>query len=167
MTQAGQSIEARRATGASDDASRHRLRLWLKLLGVSRGIETELRARLVREFGETLPRFDVLAALHRMGTRMTMSELSRHLRVSNGNVTGIIERLAEDGLVERRRDDQDRRTAHVCLTDGGAAKFETMAEAHHAWVDEILGAVTVEAAAELIARLDPLARKPVKGGGAP
>ncbi|TIX32080.1 MAG: winged helix-turn-helix transcriptional regulator, partial [Mesorhizobium sp.] len=69
-----------------------RLRLWIRLLRASRTIEAELRERLKTEFNTTLPRFDVMAALYRSPEGMLMSDLSRFLLVSNGNVTGIVDR---------------------------------------------------------------------------
>ncbi|MCP5083703.1 MAG: MarR family transcriptional regulator [Alphaproteobacteria bacterium] len=119
--------------------SKDRLRLWIRLLRSSRAIENELRERLRREFEVTLPRFDVLSALHREPDGMLMSELSRYLMVSNGNVTGIIDRLEADGQVARSRRDGDRRTSIVRLTDKGRTEFEAMAAVHETWVDELLG----------------------------
>lgn len=66
-----------------------------------RGLEQELRDRLRREHNTTLPRFDVMSALSRHPEGLKMSQLSGVLRVSNGNVTGIADRLSEEGLVER------------------------------------------------------------------
>src|SRR5690606_31303841 len=77
----------------SDPAvSKARLRLWLRLLAVTRMVEGELRERL-RGLETTLPRFDVMAALSRAPDGLKMTELSNVLRVSNGNVTGIVDRL--------------------------------------------------------------------------
>ncbi|TIS81978.1 MAG: MarR family transcriptional regulator, partial [Mesorhizobium sp.] len=73
-----------------------RLRLWIRLLRASRTIEAELRERLKKEFDTTLPRFDVMAALYRAPEGMLMSDLSRFLLVSNGNVTGIVDRLVSE-----------------------------------------------------------------------
>ncbi len=119
--------------------SKDRLRLWIRLLRSSRAIENELRERLRREFEVTLPRFDVLSALHRAPDGMLMSELSRYLMVSNGNVTGIIDRLEADGQVVRAQRAGDRRTSIVRLTDKGRTEFEAMAAVHEPWVDELLG----------------------------
>ncbi len=69
------------------------LRLWLRLLTCATTIEKKARAMLTLRFGTTLPRFDVLAALDRAPDGLTMSELSEHLLVSNGNVTAIVSRL--------------------------------------------------------------------------
>ena len=106
------------APGISKD-SKDRLRLWIRLLRASRTIEAELRERLKKEFDTTLPRFDVMAALYRAPEGMLMSDLSRFLLVSNGNVTGIIDRLVSEGLVTRARRNGDRRTSMVRLTDSG------------------------------------------------
>jgi DNA-binding MarR family transcriptional regulator len=133
-------------------ASRARLRLWLRILGVSRMIETELRERL-RALDTTLPRFDVMAALSRAPEGMKMSALSGVLRVSNGNVTGIVDRLEGDGLVVRQPVEGDRRAFLVRLTRQGAADFARLAAQHEAWVDDLLGVVSVEEAEHLIEQL--------------
>ena len=91
--------------------SKERLRLWIRMLRASRTIEAELRERLRQEFDTTLPRFDVMAALYRAPEGMLMSSLSRFLLVSNGNVTGIVDRLVSEGLVTRAR--QEWRPPHL------------------------------------------------------
>ncbi len=141
----------------ADSASKERLRLWLRLLKTTRGIESQLRENLRSEFASTLPRFDVLAALLRYDTGLKMSELSGVLRVSNGNVTGIVDRLVQDGLVIRVPVQGDRRAWLVQLTDKGRAEFATQAAAHEAWIDTMLGAISAQDAAQIGARLDALA----------
>ena len=120
---------------------------------MSRLIEGELRERLRSGFDTTLPRFDVLAALHRSRDGLKMSALSSVLRVSNGNVTGIVDRLVADGLVVRVPVEGDRRATTVRLTRKGEEDFATLAAAHEAWVDALLGSVTVAEANHLIAEL--------------
>ncbi|MGA8932368.1 MAG: MarR family transcriptional regulator, partial [Pseudolabrys sp.] len=100
--------------------SKQRLRLWLRLLRSSRAIEAQLRERLRTRFSITLPQFDVMAALARSEEGMTMTELSRQLMVSNGNVTGIIDRLVAEKLVLRQAPASDRRSFIVRLTPKGA-----------------------------------------------
>jgi DNA-binding MarR family transcriptional regulator len=144
------------AGGEKRVGSKDRLRLWIRLLRASRGIEARLRTRLATEFAETLPRFDVLAALFRTGEPMTMGALSRRLMVSNGNVTGLVDRLVADGLVARRRQAADRRTAAVTLTTKGRKRFLAMAARHEAWVDEIIGEVSERELSEVIPFLERL-----------
>ena len=140
------------AAGAS--AGREKLRLWIRLLRASRTIEAELRERLRREFDTTLPRFDVMAALSRSPQGMLMSDLSRFLLVSNGNVAGIVDRLVSEGLVARSRRNGDRRTSMVRLTEAGVAQFRSLAAAHERWIADLLGGVGEAEARRLAAMLE-------------
>ena len=137
------------STGPGKD----RLRLWIRLLRASRTIEAELRERLKKEFDTTLPRFDVMAALYRSPEGMLMSDLSRFLLVSNGNVTGIVDRLVSEGLVTRARRNGDRRTSMVRLTEEGSKSFAAIAAAHENWVGELLGNVSEDEARRLTGML--------------
>lgn len=140
------------APGISRD-SKERLRLWIRLLRASRTIEAELRDRLKKEFDTTLPRFDVMAALYRQPEGMLMSDLSRFLLVSNGNVTGIVDRLVSEGLVTRARRNGDRRTSMVRLTETGTEQFRAMAASHEGWIGELLGSVGEDETQRLAAML--------------
>ncbi len=155
----------RRPRPGPEPVAKQKLRLWLRLLGASRTVEIELRKRLREAFDETLPRFDVMAALERKPAGMTMTELSRFLMVSNGNVTGIIDRLVGEGLVARRPHEGDRRATFVRLTPKGARQFEVMAKAHEAWVNEILADFGGEETETMIALLSNLG--PGSGGVRP
>ena len=141
-------------TSRPEPESKSRLRLWLRLLKLTGQIERELRQRLRDDHDMTLPRFDVMAALHRFPDGLKMSELSNTLRVSNGNVTGIVDRLAEEGLVERVAVAGDRRAQLARLSTDGHARFETMAAAHEAWIDELLGGISAQDAEAVIRLLD-------------
>ena len=122
--------------------SKERLRLWIRLLRASRTIEAELRERLKKEFDTTLPRFDVMAALYRAPEGMLMSDLSRFLLVSNGNVTGIVDRLVSEGLVARARRNGDRRTSMVQADRGGRRRISRRWQPRmRRWIGELLGGV--------------------------
>ncbi len=147
----------------ADAASKARLRLWLRLLSVARMVEGELRERL-RGQDTTLPRFDVMAALARAPLGMRMSELSTALKVSNGNVTGIVDRLEAEGLAVRDPVEGDRRAFQVRLTPTGFASFAELAGRHEAWVNELLGAVSLAEAEQLIEQLQAVRSRLVERG---
>ena len=113
-----------------EPASKERLRLWLRMLKTTRLIEAEVRENLRTQFGTTLPRFDVMSALNQYPDGLKMSELSSVLKVSNGNVTGIVDRLATDGLIQRETVPGDRRVNRVSLTATGRTEFAKQAQAH-------------------------------------
>ncbi|MCV6585881.1 MAG: MarR family winged helix-turn-helix transcriptional regulator [Marinibacterium sp.] len=146
-------------------SSRDHLRLWLKLLETTRQSETLLRENLRRHFGTTLPRFDVMAALDRFPKGLRMSDLSRELRVSNGNVTGIVDRLVDEGLVAREGVPGDRRAFRVLLTPQGRAQFAAQARAHARWVSGMMAHLGEDKTAALTALLDELAETPSVGRG--
>ncbi|HET6936442.1 MAG TPA: MarR family transcriptional regulator [Candidatus Angelobacter sp.] len=114
------------------------LRLWLRLLSCTVRIENEIRLRLRQEFNTTLPRFDLMAQLERSADGLRMSELSRQLMVSGGNVTGITDQLEREGLVVRRPCPGDRRAFIVKLTDRGLKRFREMAARHEQWIVGLL-----------------------------
>jgi DNA-binding MarR family transcriptional regulator len=122
-----------------DPLSKRRLKMWIRLLGVTRLAESHLREFLRVRHETTLPRFDVMAALYRRREGVTMSELSRMLLVSNGNATTVVDRLEKDGLVRRTPSETDRRTVFVALTPAGLTQFETLAAGHEAEVAQLFG----------------------------
>ena len=126
----------------SDPLSKRRLKMWVRLLGVTRVAEAELREFLRVKHDTTLPRFDVMAALYRRREGVTMTELSRMLLVSNGNATTVVDRLEQDGLVRRTPSETDRRTVFVALTAAGLARFETLAAGHEAEVSQLFATLS-------------------------
>jgi DNA-binding MarR family transcriptional regulator len=124
------------------EGSKRRLKMWIRLLGVTRASENSLREYLRVKHDTTLPRFDVMAALYRRREGVTMSELSRMLLVSNGNATAVVDRLEAEGLVLRTPSEVDRRTVHVALTEAGLMGFETMAEGHETEVARLFSGLS-------------------------
>ncbi len=136
--------------------SKTRLRVWLHLLKASKLIENELKERLRLKFNTTLPRFDVMAALYRFEKGLKMSEISGVLKVSNGNVTGIVDRLVEEGTLVRVPVKGDRRAQLIKLTKKGREQFADIAEKHEGWVNEMMPGISVGDAEDLIEQLDML-----------
>ena len=143
------------------------LRLWLRLFTCTTLIEGEVRRRLRDTFDVTLPRFDLMAQLDRASNGMTLGELSQRMMVSNGNVTGLAERLVEQGVLDRRASPNDRRAQIVTLTAEGRRVFRTMARTHEDWIAEIfagLDAAEIDTLMSLLAKAKASARKAVNGG---
>jgi DNA-binding MarR family transcriptional regulator len=146
-------VSAPPSTARGDTDSKARLRLWIRLLRATRIVEAQTRELFKRQFNVTVPRFDVMAALYRKPEGMLMSEISRSLLVSNGNVTGIVDRLVSDGFVVRSQRNGDRRTSFVRLTTKGRTAFAEMSAAHEGWIDRLLGGVTAREAEQLSVKL--------------
>ena len=126
------------------------LRLWLRLLTCTTLIEGEVRGRLREKFDVTLPRFDLMAQLDKVADGMTLSDLSKRMMVSNGNVTGLVERLVESGHVDRRTSETDRRVQFIRLTKLGRAEFRKMATEHEKWIADVFADLSPKDIRELM-----------------
>ena len=130
------------------------LRAWLRLLSCENLIEQYLRAQLRKDFDVTLPQFDVLSELDHAGEQLTMSQLSDKLMVSNGNVTGVVDRLERNGYVARKASPSDRRVQNILLTAKGREKFQQMAAVHEQWVKRLFNDLSADELAELLELLN-------------
>lgn len=127
-------LDAETAAEEVGNAHQDDLRLWLRLLTCTNMIEGQIRSRLRSEFDVTLPRFDLMAQLYRASDGMMMSEVSKRMMVSSGNVTLIVEHLVSSGDVERQTSAHDRRAQLIRLTEAGRDNFRKMAAAHEVWI---------------------------------
>lgn len=122
----------------TDHRERSAVRLWLELLRCAKTQETRLGSRLRKNFGQSLTRFDAMSQLYReddMTLPVTVLA-SRLLASSSKNITGLIDRMEEDGLVTRSLNPRDRRSFEVSLTETGTSLFEAMAVEHGHWVSD-------------------------------
>jgi len=138
------------------DVGTKKLGLWLRLITNSNIVEKEIRNLFRTEFDVTLPRFDLMSALYREQGGLTMGELSQRMLVSNGNVTGIVERLQKEDLVKRWVLPTDRRIFSVGLTGKGRAEFKRMADRHKEWIGDIFGGLTAEELPQMVQMMDRL-----------
>jgi len=109
--------------------------LWVRLLDCHNRMLVEIRRRLDGQI--TLPRFDLLANLEREDGQ-TLASLSRHLLVTAGNLTGLVDRAERDGMVVRRADPNDRRLSRVFLTRKGRELVSGLVPLHAEHVGELL-----------------------------
>lgn len=115
----------------SDDEERA-LRLWIALARAYTTFAREVSVR-VADYGLTTPQFGVLEALHHLGP-LPLGALAEKLLVTGGNVTYVMDRLEEQGLVARERSDDDRRVVNACLTDKGRALIRQVFPGHASFV---------------------------------
>jgi DNA-binding MarR family transcriptional regulator len=144
-------------TRATDD-DHEALRVWLRLLTCTNIVEARLRTALRNGFESTLPRFDLMAQLDRNPEGLKMRELSRRLMVTGGNVTGLTDKLVEEGLVERRDDPRDRRAYTVHLTPAGKKLFRKMANSHEQWIIDLFAGLDHADKMQLLELLNRLKR---------
>lgn len=113
-------------------------RLWLQLLSLHGELFASLNSMLSSEFGLSLAKFDVLAQLDRYRDGMALGQLSQNLKVSGGNVSGLVQRLLADDLISKDMSSEDRRSFIVRLTPKGEALFRKAADVHKRHLSERL-----------------------------
>ena len=143
-------------------ACKESLRLWLRLLSCTNLITAEIRKTLRSESELTLPRFNVLAQLYQEPQGLPLSELSKRMMVSNGNVTGLTDRLIDDGYIHRITDPNDRRVSLVGLTEFGSKCFERLAHKHEAWLTALFHRLSPDASRRLMEDLATLKRSVIE-----
>lgn len=146
-------IDAETKIADAPEDHHDQLRLWLRLFSVTRLIENDVRSRLQHEFEMTLPRFDILSQLYRVPDGLILSELSQRLMVSPGNITSVIKRLMDDGLIKRTQNPDDRRENIVQMTPLGRNKFAEMAAANEEWIRDLTKDLSAEDVRSLLAFL--------------
>lgn len=117
------------------DEEEEALRLWISLARCDATFSRRVSA-WIQEQDLTLPQFGILEALHHLGP-LTLGDLAEKLLVTGGNVTYVMDRLEEQGLVERDRSGSDRRVVTARLTEGGVELIGEVFPRHAAFVNEL------------------------------
>ncbi|MEO5708169.1 MAG: MarR family transcriptional regulator [Alteraurantiacibacter sp.] len=129
--------------------------VWLALMALHGEIFGRLNRAINREFGITLAKFDVLAQLYRVPDGLTQTALSRQLKVTGGNVTGMVQRLISDSLISREVAQNDRRAFIVRLTSLGRETYLNARIRH----DELLASFIGQLGSERLATLTETLRQ--------
>jgi DNA-binding MarR family transcriptional regulator len=123
-------------------AERDELKAWFRLLLIHKVLSKKIGTRFRTQFDISTARFDTLAQLHAAGGELTMGELSAQLMVTSGNVTGLIDGMAADKLVERRQHETDRRSIIISATPEGRNLFAKARSAMSKWMGEAMTDMT-------------------------
>ncbi|MBQ0823216.1 MarR family transcriptional regulator [Microvirga terrae] len=123
------------------------LRIWFRFIRLNRRATNAVAAEL-KELGLSIPQFDLLSTLtEREG--MSQQELAERLYVTKGNVSGLLDRMVEAGLVERRSIPGDRRSNALYLTSKGRDLANRGIAAQRSYVMRTLGTLPAQDLAEL------------------
>lgn len=144
----------------TSDYRKDETRLWLGVLDVHSFVYPELNRQLKERTGISVSKFDVLAQLERYPEGLSMGELSARLKVSNGNVSGLVNRLRKDKLVDRSMSAGDRRSFVAVLTPEGRQRFEEAAAVHAKVLAKCFSHLDADSLAETIAMLKSIIKKP-------
>ena len=123
------------------------LRIWFRVIRLHRRAINTVASEL-KVLGLSIPQFDLLSTLtEREG--MSQQELAERLYVTKGNVSGLLDRMVEADLVERRAIPGDRRSNALYLTKKGRDLAEKGIAAQRAYVMRTIGTLPSEDLADL------------------
>lgn len=130
-----------------DKKERKALSTFVKLLRAAETVSARVHRKL-RETGLTISQFGVLEALYHLGP-MNQKEIAGKILKSTGNITTVIDNLEKQGLVIRERNNNDRRSFNILLTDEGSRTIETIFPEHAARITGLMNTLTVTEQKEL------------------
>ena len=116
------------------------VRVWFRLIRLEARMQAAVGGRL-REIGVSIPQCDVLTTLTEQ-EGVSQQELAKRLYVTKGNISGLVDRLADAGLVERRSTALDRRQHAIFLTAAGRERAERAIAVQHRWIASTFGRMT-------------------------
>ncbi|HSG49228.1 MAG TPA: MarR family transcriptional regulator [Longimicrobiales bacterium] len=116
------------------------LRLWIALARCYATVAREVSNRVV-DYGLTTPQFGVLEALYHLGP-LSLGELASKLLVTGGNITYVMDRLEQQGLVFRDRTGPDRRVVMARLTPAGEKLIDEVFPGHATFIGELTEQLT-------------------------
>jgi DNA-binding MarR family transcriptional regulator len=146
---------------------RHETRTWLRILELHNAIFATLNRTMIVKAGISLAKFDILAQLdlHRDG--ISLGVLSEQLRVTDGNITGLVRRLLADGLIVKEMSRVDRRSFLVSLSPQGVKKFQAACVIHREHLERLFAQVAdedLDETASILARVIAGVRAANHGG---
>jgi MarR family transcriptional regulator, 2-MHQ and catechol-resistance regulon repressor len=111
------------------------LKLWVTLARCYATYAKAIAAR-VQDYGLTTPQFGTLEALYHLGP-LSLGELAEKLLVTGGNVTYVMDRLEDQGLVYRYRRPDDRRVIQAKLTPEGRDLVADVFPGHAGYIEHL------------------------------
>ncbi len=92
--------------------------------------------RYARESGLSMSHIGAIFHIHRIGS-CGVTEIGDHLGVTSAAASQLLDRLVQQGLVERSEDPVDRRVKRIELTENGQHLFEEGVRARQSWLDDL------------------------------
>lgn len=100
--------------------------------------------RVFGEHGLTAEQYSVLTAIKYLDEPVKITDVAHRLTRSINSISMIVDRMVKAGLVERTRDEKDRRVVHLAITNAAEILFEPAALAGWKFIQEIMSPLSYE-----------------------
>lgn len=138
------------------------LRLCFQLLSLSAAIDRDCAARLAPH-GLSEGRFIVLFLLHGAGGTLSPHELAGRAGVARATISGLLDGLQREGLLQRRNDPADGRRLQVVLNARGKRLADALFDQHTQWIGGLFNGLEAAEQAQLARLLDKVWRQTDSG----
>ena len=125
-----------------DDETKRALKLWVVMAKCFNAVAEQDKKSIAR-FGLIPSEFAVLEALYHKG-QLPLSEVGKHLLLTSGSVTYVVDKLEKQALVRRVACPEDRRVIHAALTDAGRERIEACFPRHAERLRQVLSGLSPE-----------------------
>lgn len=129
------------------DYSTQILSIIKNLKQIQQTMKSQMHAHF-QELGLTAPQGMVIFMVKHHGS-MKISELSQVMGLSNSTVSGIVDRLEDQGWIKRERSEDDRRVVHVSI----AKEMQEKMEAHESIMQQLMSEVLEKATKDELATI--------------
>ena len=98
--------------------------------------------------GLSMPQFSLLMQMHHKGA-CGMSEVSERFEITPAAASQLVDKLVQNGFIQREEDPNDRRAKVLNITDKGRDLIQQGIEERYRWVDELAGKLSAEERAKI------------------
>jgi DNA-binding MarR family transcriptional regulator len=112
---------------------------WLALLRTHARLWDQVEARMRRDSGLTVPRYDVLMQLNVAGGRLGLTELAAAVVLTPSGLSKLLDRMEASGQIRREPDPRDARSTFARITARGRSVVEKARNSHHALLQDAFG----------------------------
>lgn len=134
-------------------------RIWLHILALESTIFSRLNSALSAEFGLSVAKFEFLAQVERYPEGISLGKISENLKVTSGNVSGLVQRLLADELITKEMSREDRRSFIVRFSPKGKKVFEKANAFHKAKLAECFADIPLGELEEALTALGALSSR--------
>lgn len=132
------------------------IRLCFQTLSLASGIDRDC-ASLLAPYGLSEGRFVMLFLLEAANEGLAPNELAERAGVTRATVTGLLDGLEREALIERLAAPHDRRALHIRLTDKGRQTAKQVFDDHSVWIASLFSHLSTSERKQLATLLDKVA----------
>lgn len=129
-------------------SSSHLIQTMRRFMDIAMHYSMRASGHFIKARGLSTPQFSLLMQLHHRGT-CGMSQISEQFAVTPAAASQLVDKLVQNGLVQREEDPHDRRAKSLTLTEKGRELILQGIEQRYRWVEALAGKFTAEERAKV------------------